>query len=152
MAASADGAARAHFQLYAASPMEPVRWRLLAANNRELGRSVTLYDSEASARSGIEALIGMLDALVPQVRRSANGWVWALSAADQPIVESPSALDRRNRAATAHTRFLEAAAVAWVSPSVMLSSSRRWNGGPAMGSAVVDMRDQVLAHRTGVAR
>ncbi len=66
-------------------------WRLLSANNRELGRGVGAFASSANARSAVERVIGLADQL-----ESASAFAldrgqhaWALRLEDDFVVIAP---------------------------------------------------------------
>ncbi len=144
MAASAEHApGGAHFQVFGAAVGTPVRWRLLADNNRELGRSALLFDDAVAAMAGIELLRHRLDALVLEMERGIAGWSWALIDGAVALAVSAGPVDRRGRAVAGASRFRDAAAVAPVSLTVMVSSARRWtgaSGAPAAGRTMAHAR------------
>lgn len=134
MAASADdrpalGPAHSalHFQLYQRGVGSPVRWRVLSANNRDMGRCVLDYADEAACRKGISQFLGSLDALVCGLVRAAdNRWTFRLLQGDELVVTSGRGFDRRTRCELAASRFLELVPTAEMRPGVaLLAASRR---------------------------
>jgi hypothetical protein len=125
-----------HFQLFAVDDRSEIRWRLLSANNRELGRGCEAYPTVENCLLAIKHLVAQLDELVAQTRRrEGNQWQWTLVAGSQPIVVG-HAYDRQVRSQEAATRFLRDARDARVGEHVTFTGSRRWMrpplGGPAL--------------------
>lgn len=132
----------AHFQVFGAAVGSPLRWRLLAGNNRELGRSAVLFDDAVAAIAGIDVLRGRLDSLVLEMKRGAAGWSWQFSDGGVVLAVSSSPVDRRGRAVAGAARFRDGAADATVSTTVMVSSARRWTS----ASGAVDLAGRSTGH------
>ena len=129
MAASVEhGPGGAHFQVFGAAAGSPVRWRLRAGNNRELGRSALLFDDAVAAMAGIDLLRHRLEGLVVEMECGIAGWSWRLIDGAVALAVSAGPVDRRGRAVAGASRFREGAALAPVSTTVMVSSARRWTG------------------------
>jgi hypothetical protein len=127
--------AQAHFQLFAADDRSDIRWRLLSANNRELGRGCEAYGTAENCLLAIKHLIGQLDELVPSIRRrEGNLWQWSLVIASVPIVIGGHPYDRQVRSQEAASRFLRDARDARVGERISLTGARRWVR-PAVGGA-----------------
>ena len=141
-----------HFQLYALDGKSVVSWRLLSANNRELGRGAEDYSSVDDCIAGITDIIGRLDELITQARpRPDVGWRWVLLADGEPVVVGGRGYDRLIRAREAARRFRAHARTARIAETVTLNGSRRWNraerGNPIRTGAdgVRPIRDRDLA-------
>ena len=66
-----------------------VRWRLLAGNNRELGRGLTAYPDVETCRAGLERTLLEPPSLVPAVMRVDHcHWGWLLRAGVLDVVGS----------------------------------------------------------------
>ncbi|MFI5100823.1 MAG: YegP family protein [Actinomycetes bacterium] len=122
MAASADLSDRHHglfFHLYSSPSSGGVRWRLLGANNRELGRSCLAYPDVDLCRAGLARTLLELPTLVPAVMRVDHShWGWRLRADTRDVVGSGHAFDRRPRCEEACVRFVEQAPHASVRDSL----------------------------------
>ncbi len=98
------------FHLYSSPPSGGVRWRLLGANNRELGRSCLAYPDIDLCRAGLATTLLELTLLVPAVMRVDRGhWGWRLRADGRDVVGSAHAFDRRPSCQAACARFIEQA-------------------------------------------
>ncbi len=117
-----------HFQLYALDGKSEVSWRLLSANNRELGRGAVDYSSVDDCLASIRGMISRLDGLITQARRRPDsGWHWVLLAEDEPVVVGGRGYDRPIRAREAARRFRAHARRARIAETVTVNGSRRWN-------------------------
>jgi hypothetical protein len=135
MAASADpepavlpaSTSALHVQLYQRGVGSAVRWRVLSANNRDMGRCVLDYADEADCVRGIADFLASLDELTTSLQRAAdNRWTFRLLRGDVPVVTSGRGFDRRTRCEQAAARFIELISDAEVRPGVaLLSPSRR---------------------------
>lgn len=64
----------------------PTVWRLLGANNRELGRSATPYVDARACRAGVTLLRRQLAQLTPVVWSDPRGrWLWRLDLDGRPV-------------------------------------------------------------------
>jgi hypothetical protein len=128
---------QAHFQLFAQDDRSDIRWRLLSANNRELGRGCETYRTAENCMLAIKHLIGQLDDLVPHIRRrEGNLWQWSLVIASVPIVIGAHAYDRQVRSQEAASRFLRDASDARLGERITLTGSRRWVRPPVGGASL----------------
>ena len=131
---SADGtpgldAVGPHFQLYTPALSSQVWWRLLSANNRDLGRSVSSYPDTEACILALQSLLLALDALRPLVRRrSATEWHWQLCADESAVINGAHGYDRQVRCEQAARKFIQHAAVAVISPTLVMTGRRRWTG------------------------
>jgi hypothetical protein len=128
---SAQGldAGRPHFQLYTPASSSEVWWRLLSANNRDLGRSLLSYPDTETCIVALQGVIVALDALRPLVRRSsATDWRWQLCDDDSAIITAAHGYDRQVRCEEAARKFLQHAAVAVISSTLVMAGRRRWTG------------------------
>ena len=88
-------------------------WRLVGANNRELGRSAQAFTDAATCRAGISFFRRQLDHLETRVWCDGNGrWVWRLDLHGQPVATAARAYMRRREAAFNLAQFLAAARAA----------------------------------------
>lgn len=116
-----------HIQLFSRSVGEPIRWRMLSGNNREIGRGVDSYPDVESARIGVKELQTLLDALEAGVRRNtSNEWMWHLSLDGRLVAVSGHGFNRLIRCEQGLTQFQATIRVAEVGPTLMVSDSRRW--------------------------
>ena len=68
-----------HVQLYGAAPNAPVRWRLLSANNRDMGRGSGYFDDAEACRLAVKQLQADAGELMARVRRvSPSKWEWEI--------------------------------------------------------------------------
>ena len=119
-------------QLFAPTAMDPVRWRLLSSNNREIGRGAESYPDAESCRLAVKELQANLDALRPLVRRAdANSWIWQLLLAGRLVALSAHGYDRQIRCARGVSQFRAELGAALVLPDLMTSHARRWGGSVA---------------------
>ena len=85
-------------------------WRLLATNNRELGRSFLLYHRFEEARAHIQQLQARPDSLtiehLPGLSHDLRGWI--IMAADAPVMTCSRWYSSLSTGAEAASRALEA--------------------------------------------
>jgi hypothetical protein len=90
-------------------PAARFAWRVLAANNRPLGRSVTVHESLADAIAAAIALRDALDGAVTRVGpggRPAEPWLWRVEVDGTPVAVCVHAYQRRIECARALSQFL----------------------------------------------
>jgi uncharacterized protein YegP (UPF0339 family) len=121
----------AHFQIYGASPRAPLRWRLLSGNNRDIGRGADEFATVNACRDAIETLRRNVSELDVALRRVGHEWTWQLLRAEVAVVIAGHNYDRKIRCERALRQFIERAAQAPISSNVMVTTTRRWTGGPA---------------------
>jgi uncharacterized protein YegP (UPF0339 family) len=115
-----------HFQLYALDGRSDIRWRLLAANNRELGRGYSAHVSVEACVAAIAEMVAVLDDLVARVRRrNGDSWQWTLDCGNESIVVGSQAYDRQIRSEQAATRFRMQASAAPIRIAVIDTGARR---------------------------
>ncbi|MFE7846299.1 hypothetical protein ACFUTX_14015 [Microbacterium sp. NPDC057407] len=122
----------------AAPPVHPesVLWRLLATNNRELGRSYVLYRRYSTARAHVEQLQADSDALSIELihgpHNGSRGWV--IVADDVPVVTCSRWYSSISAGALAAAGALHAfrTAVVWETPDRSDSSGRYRRRPPAV--------------------
>jgi hypothetical protein len=120
---------RPHFQLYTPALSNEVWWRLLSANNRDLGRSVSSHPDTDACIASLNALLLGLDTLEPLVRRRhSTEWRWQLCADGDPVIDGAHGYDRQIRCEQAARQFVRHAATAVVSPTLVMTGRRRWTG------------------------
>jgi hypothetical protein len=114
-------------QMFAWAPDDPLRWRLLAGNNREAGRGMQSYGDAPRCRLAIEELQTSLDETEVTVRRaSTNLWTWQLMMNGLPIAAAGREYDRMIRCEQAAEAFIRGLRVAPIHDAVIISNSRRW--------------------------
>jgi hypothetical protein len=95
-----------------ASPDDPTgrfAWRILAANNRPLGRSVAVHPSLPEAVAAASALRVGIDEAITRVGpgdRPAEPWVWRVDVERTPAAVCVHAYQRRIECARALNQFL----------------------------------------------
>ncbi|MDQ1719345.1 MAG: hypothetical protein QOE89_3298, partial [Pseudonocardiales bacterium] len=115
-----------HFQLYAAGPGEPVNWRLLSGNNRDLGRGQAACETAEECRTALSELLSELSDCQGVVRPGApNRWMWALRLRGVVVAVSGHDYDRQIRCERARSQFMVYAPTAPVDAVVMFTSARR---------------------------
>jgi hypothetical protein len=120
-------ASAAHFQIFAFDGKTDIRWRLLSANNRELGRGYSLHATAAECIADIGAMLNVLDDLVALTRRrDGNLWQWSLVADEIPVAVSGHSYDRQIRSQEAANRFRFQASAARIGGTVVHTGARRW--------------------------
>lgn len=107
-------------------------WRLVAGNNRQLGRSPGTYTDLAECRAGVDRLVEALPQLVPVLApgSSAGAWAWHLvlpgvEGERSVLAVSSRSFERQRENRYSIESFREAARVAVVSDSVVLRSRPR---------------------------
>jgi hypothetical protein len=77
----------------------PTVWRLLGANNRELGRAAQFFSDELACRHSVSILRRRLPELEAAMWCDAAGrWVWRLEDQKRPIAIAPRAYLRQREA------------------------------------------------------
>jgi uncharacterized protein YegP (UPF0339 family) len=129
---------QAHFQLFATDGHAEIRWRLLSANNRELGRGVVAYPDAEACLLAIKQLLIALDDLQSRVRRKDGLWQWVLLADNEHVVLGSHLFDRQVRCELAVSQFRSFARGAKPAEGVMLTGARRWNSAAAVRRPLQD--------------
>ena len=103
-----------------------VMWRLLGANNYELGRSTDRFAGMDEAHAAVEDVLGQFEQLVASIEAtpSSGRWQWRLLVADQPIAMSSRSFQRERECRYNLGQFLA------VAPSAVLHGHPRWAGVP----------------------
>lgn len=126
-----------HFQLYRQGVEAPVRWRVLSANNRDMGRGAHDFVDEQACLDGIDHFLSHLDTLTISLARTPeNRWAFRLVGKDEVVATSGHAFDRRTRCERAAARFLELIPTAEVRPGVALLTSAGWARGGGRSAPV----------------
>ena len=92
-------------------------WRLLATNNRDLGRAPVTYEDAAACRAAVLGLQGSVAELeIAVVRAGASNWSWRIAAG--PTVMAVSSRDYQRRiqaeqAAAIALDLIPAASLVW---------------------------------------
>ncbi|RZS91204.1 hypothetical protein EV189_0438 [Motilibacter rhizosphaerae] len=106
-------AARFHFFSRRASVAPGVEWRLLAGNNRELGRAALPSVDLEACRRAVGRLLRELPGGTATVIPTEGRWTWRLvSAAGEPLACAPHSYARRTEATSALSGFRAAAPAA----------------------------------------
>lgn len=83
-------------------------WRLLATNNRDLGRAPTAYpDAEACQAAVLWLQRNILDLRIVIVRAGASSWSWRILAGEAVVAVSSRDYQRRIQAEQAATIALD---------------------------------------------
>ena len=86
----------ARFQFFTRSAASSVEWRLISANNRDLGRCAAPLGDLVSCRLAVDRLRETIDAADEIVLQDPSGdWRWLLSWQDQAVAISSRAYPRR---------------------------------------------------------
>lgn len=121
------GSSALHFQLYQQGLATPVRWRVLSANNRDMGRGTKEFADEDACSQGIAEFLASLDGLVVSLARTPeNRWSFRLVDQDEIVATSGHAFDRRTRCAHAAAHFIDLVPTAEIRPGVALLTSSSW--------------------------
>ena len=116
-------------QLFARTASDPIRWRLLSNNNREIGRGVESYSDAESCRLALKELQINVERLDRVVRRAdANSWIWVILEDGRPVVAAAHGYDRQIRCGRGLAHFVREIGTAPVVDEVMTSHARRWSG------------------------
>lgn len=116
-----------HFQLYRQGLAGAVRWRVLSANNRDMGRGAKDFPDEEACIAGIASFLAHLDRLVVSLSRTPeNRWAFRLIGPDEVVATSGHAFDRRTRCERAAARFIELVPDAEIRRGVAVLTSSSW--------------------------
>jgi hypothetical protein len=116
-----------HILLYAATPDAPVRWRLLSANNREIGRGLLGYPDAESSCIAIKELQRDVAILEPRIKRvEPNRWLWEVYQGRVLVATAGRPFDRLIRCEQSVERFVGQFAYATVTANVIYTAARRW--------------------------
>jgi hypothetical protein len=88
-----------------------VAWRLLGANNRELGRSPIWYPDVESCREAVRALkreIGGLTSALMSVPQPGGAWSWRLAVSGTPVAVAGRPYHRQRECAYNLNHFVAA--------------------------------------------
>ena len=119
-----------HVQLYGTDPNSPVRWRLLSANNRDMGRGAGLFNYDEECRLAVKQLQADAAELAARTRRvGPSKWEWEIVLRDAAVATAGRSFDRQIRCEQSWSQFLAHFATAPIGENVMLSDSRRWRTG-----------------------
>lgn len=123
----------ARFRIFHHQPVAPdtvirVGWRLLATNNRDLGRSAVTYADRAACREALRRLQAHAADLRPvTVRTGPSHWGWRLLAGDRVLAVGGRDYQRRiqaERAAAVVLALIPAAEVAGIDQHAPISRIR----------------------------
>jgi len=112
-----------HFDIYSVSRV--VRWRLLAANNRDSGQSAVGYASADACREALARLLGALGELqAHHVRTPSQRWQWQLALGDEVLAQASRSFDRRHQCETACLWFIRMAPIATIGSTIRVVLAR----------------------------
>jgi hypothetical protein len=116
-----------HILRYATTPDAPVRWRLLSANNREIGRGLVDYPDAESSCIAIKELQRDVAILEPRIKRvEPNRWVWEVYQGRVLVAMAGRTFDRLIRCEQSVERFVGQLGDATVTATVVYTATRRW--------------------------
>jgi hypothetical protein len=95
-----------------------VTWRLLGANNRELGRSPAWYPDLDSCREAVRVLKREIGAVTPAIASagvSAGAWSWRLAVGGRPVAVAGRPYHRHRECAYNLSHFVAAVPTALIS-------------------------------------
>lgn len=106
-------------------------WRLVGANNRELGRSAQTFSNVGACRGAVAHLLQCLDDAQSHlaINNDTGLWTWRLNIGDQWIAVAGRSYQRRRECLYNVTRFLAAAPTAELAGD-LLGRSRPREAGP----------------------
>lgn len=135
---------RASFQFYSQGRTAPselplprgavrppvVRWRLIAGNRRELGRSAQLFIDVTEGQASLRGLLAALDALHPRfdVEAATQRWRWQLQRDGETVVVSTRGYSRRVECQISLQQFLALAPAAGIDPVLRVFGAARGRG------------------------
>jgi hypothetical protein len=112
-----------HFDIYSVGRV--VRWRLLAANNRDSGQSAVGYPSADACRDALARLLASLGELqAHHVRTPDQRWQWQLALDDEVLAQASRSFDRRHQCETACLWFIRTAPVAGIGATIRVVLAR----------------------------
>ena len=88
-----------------------VGWRLLGANNRELGRSPVWYPDVESCREAVRSLkreIGVVTSAITATARPGGAWSWRLAVSGTPVAVAGRPYHRQRECAYNLNHFVAA--------------------------------------------
>jgi hypothetical protein len=116
-----------HVQLFASTTADPIRWRLLSGNNREIGRGAQVYRDVETCRLAIKQLQVGLEETDAKLRRiKPSAWIWELTGNGELLAFAGHAFDRMIRCRQGLDQFSTQLVEAPVAAGLVVSNSRRW--------------------------
>jgi len=112
-----DEGSRAHVPGAASSEHEHVAWRLLGANNRELGRSPVWYPDLDSCLEAVRVLkreIGAVTSAITAGTLPGGAWSWRLAVSGHPVAVAGRPYHRHRECAYNLSHFVAAVPTAQV--------------------------------------
>lgn len=124
----------AHFDIYSLGQV--VRWRLLAANNRDSGQSAVGYADAEACREALARLLGALAELqTHHLRTPDQRWQWQLALGHEVLAQASRSFDRRHQCETASTWFIRMAPLAVIGTTNRVVVVRR----PSVADSASDL-------------
>ena len=111
----------------AAAQYDHVAWRLLGANNRELGRSPVWYPDLDSCREAVWALkreIGGVTSAITAVALPGGAWSWRMAANGRPVAVAGRPYHRHRECAYNLSHFVAAVPTAQISDEPCVAARR----------------------------
>jgi hypothetical protein len=139
----------ARFQLYGPGPRGPVRWRMLAGNNRDLARGTVEFADVDACLRGIHALRRGLGRLVLETCHSGRSWRWFGSLDGEVAVAAARPFGRRIQCERMYERFAVLVVVAVVPAELSVVPARPAGAPGPRWSAEAAMAPQLLPAWTG---
>lgn len=109
-----------------------IRWRLISANHRDLGRSVSIYDDVLAAVHAIDGLVAGLARVERSLTCSHDDglWRWAVRLDDADVAGASRGYRRRIECELSVKQFLALAAASTVNPQLRtFDATARTRGG-----------------------
>ncbi len=107
---------------------EHVAWRLLGANNRELGRSPVWYPDLDSCREAVRVLKREIDGVTSAITAVAlpgGAWSWRLAVSGQPVAVAGRPYHRHRECAYNLSHFVAAVPGAQIADEPLATAVRR---------------------------
>jgi hypothetical protein len=119
-------------------------WRLVGANNRELGRSARTYPNVTACKEAVADLLLHLDVARSHlaINTDTGLWIWRLDIGDQWIAVAGRSYQRRRECLYNVTRFIAAA------PTAEFASDLLGRSRPREGSPLTNQRLSLMPART----
>lgn len=104
------GTARVQFVALPGGACDSIAWRLLGANNRELGRSAATFAGQADCRRAVLELLARLDACHTSVSAGPrnSAWSWRLDLDGLAVATASRTYQRQRECEYNLERFLSA--------------------------------------------
>jgi hypothetical protein len=116
-----------HIQMFSQTTSDPVRWRLLSGNNREIGRGAIVHADAETCRVAIKEVQAGVEEMEGRLRRvRPSAWIWELLRGGELIAFAGHPFDRMIRCRQGLQQFTDQVVEAPVAPVLIVSGARRW--------------------------